>query len=141
MAKNWVYIVAALGGAVLIAAIFLIVRYGPDDYSENGSLAWGLDVGVAEINRDAPIKLDELTTLTSATLEDLHVTYKNQLHQTLAQEDIDTFRNEQGAALLSGVCENPDMQISLNGGALFTYQYVDETGALVGDFTVSKKDC
>lgn len=141
MAKNWVFLVAGLGGVVLIAAIVLIMRYGPDDYSEQGSLAWGLGVGVADINRQAPIKLDELTTLASAELVDLHVTYKNELRQKLTAEEIETFQKDQGSALLQGVCENPDMQTSLNGGAFFTYEYVDETGTLVGDFTISKKDC
>lgn len=141
MRNNWVFIFAGIGAIIVIAAIVLMTRYGPDEYSDEGALAWGLGIGVADINRRAPIELDHLTTLTGAEVQDLHVTYRNTLKQTLTADQVADFKANQGPVLITGVCKNADMQQSLNGGASFTYTYIDQTGAEVGVFTISKNDC
>lgn len=141
MRNSWVYIFAGIGAVIVIAVVVLFSLYGPDEYTEEGALAWGLEVGVADINRQAPIELDDLTTLTGAEIEGMHVTYKNALKQRLTPAEVDDFKRYQAPALVTAVCENADMQASLNGGASFTYTYVDESDAEVGNFTISKKDC
>ena len=93
-----------------------------------------------EIRKQAPIQIDEITTLQSAHSVGKTLIYNYRL--SLRKSDInDNFVAEMRKSLKHNVCQNKGMRITLNIGGEFTYIYLSLDGLLIGEIKITSSDC
>ena len=137
-------ILKALLVVVVTAGAFLIAReftseFFSDDITE-AELAAALASAATEINAQAPIQLDEITTLVSANASDINLTYTNRV--SVSAEALGTdFEEARKEDLKAFVCGNKDMMITIDRGGSFTYKYIGKNEELIASIDIAKRDC
>jgi hypothetical protein len=107
---------------------------------QQGVLEKAQEMAAQEIRKQAPIQIDEITTLQSAHSVGKTLIYNHRL--SLRKSDInDNFVAEMRKSLKHNVCQNKGMRITLNIGGEFTYIYLSLDGLLIGEIKITSSDC
>lgn len=80
------------------------------------------------INRRAPIRVDEITTLTGATAHGTQFTYQYTLTEDVATEQLEEARQTLQREIGSRVCADRDMGQAIRDGAVISADYRDASG-------------
>lgn len=137
-------ILKALLVIVVTAGAFLIARemtseFFSDEITE-AELAAALASAATEINAQAPIQLDEITTLVSADASGTNLTYTNKVSVSAEALGSD-FEEARREDLKDFVCGNKDMMITIDHGGSFTYKYIGNNEELIASIDITKRDC
>lgn len=140
MGRTPFYIAAAL---VLVVLGSLIRHWvwdttqGPSQMQTAAELAEAARI----LNAQAPIELDEITTLESAETDNIIMIYNNKVASDASEFDKASFETERRAFLVEFVCGNDGMAITLDAGGSFRYNWVDRSDQFIGSVTISGADC
>lgn len=105
-----------------------------------------LQTAATEINRDAPILVDEYTRLDGAVAgPGRALTYRYTLIETDVDQVLESvlhdFEENMTQVLRSTTCDDPGMRYLLNSGVRLVYTYNDSMGRFVTQFEVNGRDC
>jgi hypothetical protein len=139
------FLIFASLGASLGRAIFDEV-FSSDSMSEKSTeetLAEGMKRAAEEINSRAPYMLDSETRLESATAgPGAQITYQHTLINYASEElDKSFLRENLRPAVVSGVCENREMQPSLRLGAKYRYSYQGNDEIAIYSLFIDAQTC
>ena len=102
--------------------------FGSGTSGSNARLERELSMAVQMINRRAPLRVDEITTLIGAESHGTQFTYKYTISQDVPTERLEearqTLQREVGARL----CTDPNMGRAVRDGAIISADYRDTSG-------------
>lgn len=145
--------------ALICIAIYaaLIVASGQDNTfgsslsnaASDKNVAWvenELQTAAAEINRDAPILVDEYIQLDGAVAgPGRALTYRYTLIETdvdqILERVLHDFEENMTQSLRSTTCDDPGTRYLLNSGVRLVYTYNDSMGRFVTQLEVNGRDC
>lgn len=104
-------------------------------------VAEGLAEAAAQLNAQAPIKLDNITTLVSAKADHVTMIYLNQVAVDPGHFEEAKFEADQKTRLIGFVCGEENMRKTLNLGGRFRYDWIDKTGEAIGSVSILRSDC
>jgi hypothetical protein len=136
-----------IGGVLIVVlAIFLGQRFWQDKSQLPTSVveaqtAAELTEAARYLNAQAPIQLDEITTLESAETDHIVMIYNNKVARDASEFERATFEAERRTFLVEFVCGNDDMVITLDAGGSFRYNWVDKSDQFIGTVTITGSDC
>lgn len=101
-----------------------------------------LQTNIEDLNSKLPMKVDKLTKLDAALLNDSMVTYRYTIIDASANEfDLDVFQQEMSKYLLSSTCKQDSTMQILSHDLTVKYAYYDEFGENIGNISINKADC
>jgi hypothetical protein len=96
---------------------------------------------VAELQKQMPIKVDEVTTLTSVVFADSVLTFTYTLDATLDKIDVDQFLQVK-AHIREITCKQEDAIMFFRyGGGTQRFSWYDRNGKLIGKLDVDANSC
>ena len=96
--------------------------------SRAGRLERELNIGAQMLNRRAPIRVDEITTLVGADVEGTHLAWNLQFSQDIPTERLEEARQALLQQAGSQLCSDPSMGEALRSGAVISADYRDASG-------------
>lgn len=90
----------------------------------------------AQLNGKAPLELDEVTTLVSATARGEQLTFLYDVEAYQEQVDKASFKQTMHRANQSSVCAQPLVPMLISAGATYRYVYRDVEGIPIAEFVV-----
>ncbi len=139
----------AIIGAVAAAAFFIaresgiggLLRQALNSGPSENQIASELLEAANALNAQAPIELDQYTTLISAETDHIIMIYNNRVSLDPSELDLSTFETERRTHLVGFVCGNEGMRLTLDAGGSFKYNWVDQSSQPIGSVTISASDC
>ena len=82
-----------------------------------------LETAAAQVNAEAPIRIDEVTTLTRATTRANRIRYRYEVSGTISADRIAANRESMAAATRRDVCRNAQDREIIDAGAQIEFAY------------------
>lgn len=133
--------VLVVGYAVLYFALSMNEGEEPAGGGTGGDLTAEIAASAAQLNANAPQKIDEATTLVRVTSEGVRLKYLFEIKTDDLPGMRDAMRARVPASVRRGVCASPDTRGVVNRGGEFLYRYRAENGEELAEFVVTAADC
>lgn len=93
-------------------------------------------VSAEEINRQLPLRVDELTVLNRVEAQGMNLTYFQTVAIALAQVTAET-RQAVIESTRNNVCGAPDMALTIQRGGSYRYVWADQSGQLIAETRIA----
>ena len=93
-------------------------------------------VSAEEINRQLPLRVDELTVLTRVEAQGMNLTYFQTVAVPLAQVTPET-RQAVIESTRRNVCGAPDMALTIQRGGSYRYVWADQSGQVIAETRIA----
>lgn len=142
-ARAWMARLAVAGAALvaLLVGASLVSPRRPAPPPENVGLERELDRQIGGIAASLPRAIDPRTTLYAVAREGTAVVYRYRIDRPPEAHtaSADLYKPPPGFA--AKVCADPDAFATMMAGATLRYEYVDQSGAPVGEYDVDAHGC
>ncbi|HEX8528042.1 hypothetical protein [Allosphingosinicella sp.] len=117
-------------GIVVIVALKLAHSFGL--FGEGGlvppSLQSEIESGVAQVQAQLPIRLDDLTTVTGVSSTGTRILFSGRISEDIPTAEIPAAQADAQQAVRQILCDNPDNRALIGRGAIMAYRIVDPSG-------------
>ena len=98
-------------------------------------------MAAAEVRKQLPIQIDEITTLQTVFSAGKTGIYQYRLSLIRGDIDVDYFIAKMRENLRNNVCQQKQMKYILDEGGDYKYVYMSSDGLLIGEITITPSDC
>lgn len=144
-------ILGYFGGAVGVVVIIMATGVGNyvgkkavDNYQDgktDGLLEQGQAEAAAELRKQLPMQIDDVTTLQNVISMGTTLAYHYNIAANKADIDMNLFTEQMQKQLKTNTCEQKDMANTIKYGGKYTYMYMSADGLRLGQFTFGKEEC
>ena len=106
-----------------------------------GAIEKAQEIAAAELRKQLPIELDEMTTLQAALSAGPALIYIYRVHQDIGEIDVKSFSSKMQQKLFKNVCGEGILRKNMSIGAKYIYQYSSEDGIQFAHFDFDKRVC
>ena len=92
----------------------------------------------AELNKKAPIRIDDITEMSGAKADGMTLTYRYKVKAKAEQLDLQLLHKELLKANAKELCSRGDIRRMIAAGGVYRYEYGDEVGAPLTQFSINK---
>ena len=103
-----------------------------------GKIEAELASAAAALVRQAPVQVDEMTTLVGATAEGATLTYHLVIAADRSHLDLRKARSILASTSRRKICGDPDTRQAIEGGAAFNYVFTDRKGRTIADVVIDR---
>lgn len=141
-----------IGGAVFGVVLILVasgigklagrsaVQKISDDVNQ-GALEKAQEIAAADLRKQLPIELDEMTTLQTALSAGSSLIYIYRIHQDIGEIDVRSVSSEMHQKLFKNVCGEKILRKNMSIGAKYIYRYFSRDGIQFAIFDFDKNIC
>jgi hypothetical protein len=141
-----------IGGAVFGVILILVasgigklagrsaVQKISDDVNQ-GALEKAQEIAAADLRKQLPIELDEMTTLQTALSAGSSLIYIYRIHQDIGEIDVRSVSSEMQQKLFKNVCGEKILRKNMSIGAKYIYRYFSRDGIQFAIFDFDKNIC
>jgi|GEM_PF-6639480 len=114
------------------------VGVGYNEGKKTAAISLGIKKAVEAIRDQAPIQIDEITTLRDAMAFENKILYMMELNYNILPEEIPEFKSELEISNRKNVCADQDTRKLIDVGGVMSWRYLTNNGET---FTVTVSTC
>ncbi|WP_085899554.1 hypothetical protein [Kiloniella majae] len=133
MKKIMIFAVICVGGVFGYFAMNAMFETGKAEKAQKAM--------AAEMNKNLPLQVDELTTLEAVTNEGSALVYNYKVNVNKDDTDLDVFNSEIKKTLKATMCDKEPFTTLYKGGASYVYIYADAVGEELTEITIDADTC
>ncbi|WP_085905600.1 type II secretion system pilot lipoprotein GspS-beta [Kiloniella majae] len=133
MKKVMIFAVLCVGGA--------IGYFGINALFSAGKIEKAQQEAAAQINKNLPMQVDELTTLEAVSSEGAALVYNYKVDVKKDETDLDVFTSEVKKNLMATMCGKEPFSKLYSAGASYIYLYSDTSGDELTEITIDADTC
>lgn len=127
-----------LGTALLLMGAVLIIN----QFLHRNDIAYQIKEEVELINKSAPVKINDSTTMEKVSFDNKLVTYEYKiLNKEKKSFNIPILSLLLKAQLIKDICKHASIRNYLSQGINFSYHYIDKNNEEVCDVLITQYDC
>jgi hypothetical protein len=133
MKKLMIFAVLCVGGVVGYFAMNAMFSSGEIEKAQQEA--------AAQINKNLPMQVDELTTLEAVSSEGSALVYNYKVDVKKDETDLDVFTAEVKKNLMATMCGKEPFSKLYSAGASYVYNYTDTAGDALTEITIDADTC